>query len=80
MNEQLTLARRHVASAERIVAMQKQRLSILQAKRSDTTLAFRLLVAYRESLRRMREDCARLEEPVLPVIPDAPAIKTTQGF
>jgi hypothetical protein len=61
MKEQLTIARRHVASAKRIVATQEQRLSRLQTRRSDTTQAFRLLVMYRESLRLTEADCARLE-------------------
>ena len=61
MNERVSIARRHVASAERLLAMQEQRLSRLQAKRSNTTMACRLLFMYRESLRKMREDCTRLE-------------------
>jgi hypothetical protein len=61
MNEQLPIARRHVVSAKRLVASQEQRLLQLQARRSDTTMAYRLLVRYRKSLTLTEADCALLE-------------------
>lgn len=58
--EDLQMADRHIAEAERHVLKQEELLSELRMKGADTDLAEQLLAEFHHSLRMYREDRGRI--------------------